>query len=371
MHKAIKRFFLLRTVWLGIAGLAATVVFSSPVRGAEDVSLLLAKINKLPKEQREKALIEGAKKEGKLMFYGNWARDELEQLTNPFMQQYPFIEVLIYRGGSGKILSKLETEYRAGKHIADVILAGTSKVYPLRKAGIIGRYSSPEVQSLRPGLYDKDGWWTSVATSPVVTGYNTNLVKPDQAPKDWSDLLRPEWKGKFGLDTEPDVMMLGLLQAWGQEKMLKFVRALAQNDPQLRSGHTLLVQLLAAGEFPLAAELYGYRVAEFMDKQAPINMTYPDPTIYTVSPIMMARYAPEPHAAALFYDFVLSEKGQEILGMKIGRTPSRRNVKSSNPEFAKLQDSPKFLPLDPWLVGERTKDADRWIKEIILAGRAK
>lgn len=367
MHRAFRPL----SVLLSVVVFVMALVLAPRVYAAEETSLVLEKINKLQGDQRQQALIEGAKKEGQVMWYANWARDELEKLTTPFKEQYPFIEVLIFRGGSGKISSKLETEYRTGKHIADVILAGTSKVYPLRQAGIIGPYPSPEAQNLRPKLYDKDGWWASIATSPVVTGYNTNLVKAAEAPQDWPDLLRPEWKGKFGLDTEPDVMVLGLLQAWGEEKTLKFLHALADNNPQVRSGHTLLVQLLAAGEFPLAAELYGYRVAEFMEKQAPINMTYPDPTIYTVSPIMMARFAPQPHAAALLYDFLLSEKAQEILGMEIGRTPSRRKVKSRNPEFADLQDSPKFLPLDPWLVGERTKDAHRWIKEILLAGRGK
>ncbi len=342
------------------------LVFSVPLFGAENPSPVFEKLHKLPPKEREKAVVEGAKKEGEVMWYLNWERDEAEKIIRAFKKKYPFVNVLIFRGGSGKVDDKLTTEYRAGRHLVDIILAGTSKMLPFKERGIIGRYLSSEVKHIRTGLFDKEGWWTGLATGPVVIGTNSQLVPSQEAPGNWSDLLSPKWRGKIGLDTEPDVMILGLLQAWGEEKTLAFIRGLAQNQPQLRGGHTLLVQLLAAGEFPVAAELYGYRVADFISKGAPIRMSYPNPTIYTVSPIMMARFPPHPHAAALFYDFLLSEEAQTTIGMDIGRTPARRGVKSRNPEFASVQESEKFLALDPWFIGTRTRDAQRWIKEIFL-----
>lgn len=342
------------------------LLFALPLFSAESPELLFEKINKLPAKERERFLLEGARKEGEVMWYGNWERDELDKMARGFRNKYPFINVLIFRGGSGKVEDKVTTEYRAGRYLVDVILAGTGKMLPFKERGIIARYSSPELSYVRPGLYDKEGWWTSLATSPVVIGTNTDLVPAQEAPKDWPELLHPRWRGKVGLDTEPDIMILGLLQTWGEEKTLGFIRALAQNQPQIRSGHTLLTQLVSAGEFPVGAELYGYRVAEFISKGAPIRMSFPNPTIFTTSPIMMARFPPHPYAAALFYDFLLSEDGQGIIGMEIGRTPARRGVRSRNPDFAKVQESEKFLPLDPWLVGRRTKETHQWIKEVFL-----
>lgn len=326
----------------------------------------LEKIQRLPAKEREARLNEGARGEKEVMWYANWERDELEQLARGFKKKYPFMNVSIFRGGSGKVEDKVVTEYRAGKYLVDILLAGTGKMLPFKERGIIGAYLSPETANMHPGLYDKEGWWVSLATSPVVIGYNTSQVGSQVAPQDWPDLLEAKWRGKIGLDTEPDVMVTGLLQSWGDEKTLKFLRALAQNKPQIRSGHTLLVQLLSAGEFPIAAEIYGYRVAQFVAKEAPIRMVFPNPTIFTTSPIMMAKNPPHPYGAALFYDFLLSEEGQTIIGIDIGRVPARRRAKSRNPDFTKIQDSDRFLPLDPWLVGRRTKDAQRWIKEIFL-----
>ncbi|MBI2988012.1 MAG: extracellular solute-binding protein [Deltaproteobacteria bacterium] len=326
----------------------------------------IEKIRRLPPKEREARLIEGAKREGEVMWYGNWERDELEQLARSFKKKYPFINVSIFRGGSGKVEDKVVTEYRAGRYLVDILIAGTGKMLPFRERGIIAPYLSPEVANMHPALYDKEGWWASLASSPVVIGYNSDRITAQEAPKEWVDLLEPKWRGKIALDTEPDVMITGLLQAWGEEKTLKFLRALAQNQPQIRSGHTLLVQLLSAGEFPIAAEVYGYRMAQFIAKGAPIRMVYPKPTIFTTSPVMMAKNPPHPYTAALFYDSLLSEEGQTVVGIDIGRVPGRKQAKSRNPEFTKIQDSDRFLPLDPALVGKRTNDAQRWIKEIFL-----
>ena len=326
----------------------------------------IEKLRRLPPKERETRLIEGAKREGEVMWYGNWERDELDQLARSFKKKYPFINVSIFRGGSGKVEDKVVIEYRAGRYLVDILIAGTGKMLPFRERGIIAPYFSPETANMHPALYDKEGWWASLASSPVVIGFNTERLPAQEAPKDWPDLLEPKWKGKIGLDTEPDVMVTGLLQAWGEERTLKFMRALAQNQPQIRNGHTLLVQLLAAGEFPIAAEIYGYRVAQFIAKGAPIRMVYPKPTIFTTSPILMAKHPPHPYAAALLYDSLLSEEGQNVVGMDIGRVSGRKQAKSRNPEFAKLQESDHFLALDPGLVGRRTRDAQRWIKEIFL-----
>jgi iron(III) transport system substrate-binding protein len=355
-----------RVLWPYLAGLVLLLFPPPTLWGTEPLTTLPEKINKLPPVERERLLVEGAKREAEVMWYANWAGDELDKITRGFKKKYPFLNVLIFRGVSGKVEDKVTIEYRAGKHLVDILIAGTSKMFNFKEAGILGRYVSPEISRIPPRLYDKEGWWTSLATSPALIGSNTELVSDQEAPGEWRDLLQPRWKGKVGLDTEPDIMILGLLQAWGEEKTRQFTRALAQNRPQIRSGHTLLTQLLAAGEFPVAAELYGYRVAEFISKGAPLRMSYPNPTIFTLSPLMVASHPAHPYAAALLYDYLISDEGQTIIGVDIGRTPVRRGIKSRNPEFAQVQDSAKFLPLDPWLVGKRTNEVHQWIKEDLL-----
>ncbi len=173
----------------------------------------------------------------------------------------------------------------------------------------------------------------------VVVAYNTEQVPKDKAPKSYEDLLHPRWKGKIHLDTQDADWFHTLLEYWGEEKGLAYMKKLAAMKPEIRTGHTLGTQLLAAGEFSVSPVLYGYRVSQMMTKGAPIDFVLIDPVISKPRGISLAKRAPHPYAAILFIDWALSQEGQSLIGQKLGRNPVRKGMKS---KYTRL-DHPKYV----------------------------
>lgn len=345
-------------------------LLSSPGYPAE-LDTLNQALQSVSPSKRMELLVEGAKKEREVVWYGNWEMDYLKPLSLGFEKKFPFLRVKLFRAGGGRILDKVTTEYRTGKYLVDVILDGSTKVIYYVQNGITGSYQSPERKYLPKGFYGERGTWTSIGHGPMGIAYNVNLVPAESAPRNWQDLLQAQWKGKLAMDANPDEMVLGLLKKWGDERTLEYLRALASQKPQIRRGYTLLSQLLAAGEFPIVVQAFAYRIAEMRSKGAPVAIAFPDPTVATLSPIQIARHPPHPNAAALLIDYVLGEDAQTAIAV-LGRLPSRKGVRTPNPELQKLLDDlreEKMAALDPELVGGRVEDAYRIIKEIFLAQR--
>ena len=90
--------------------------------------------------------------------------------------------------------------------------------------------------------------------------YNTKLVKKGEAPKSYQDLLLPAWKGKIGMEYDMAELFAALISIWGKDRTVNYFNALKKQEPSRRRGRSLLGQLLAAGEFPVALGFYGYRV---------------------------------------------------------------------------------------------------------------
>src|SRR5258708_1286467 len=132
---------------------------------------------------------------------------------------------------------------------------------------------------------------------------NTNLVKANEVPDTYEDLLHPRFAGRVGIEAS-DVDWFGaMVKAMGEEKGLAFFRKLAAAKPEIRSGHTLMAALVASGEIPLAATLYNHNAERLVVKGAPIRWKALKPTFGRPNAIGVARRAPHPYAALLFSDF--------------------------------------------------------------------
>ena len=114
----------------------------------------------------------------------------------------------------------------------------------------------------------------------------------------------------------------------GEDKGLAYFQKLAATGPQIRSGHTLMTELVAAGEIPIALTLYNQAVDKLKEKGAPIDWKPLSPAFGRADGIAMAKHASHPHAALLFADFVLSPEGQRIIKQR-NRVPVNRTVDSS------------------------------------------
>jgi iron(III) transport system substrate-binding protein len=284
--------------------------------------------------ERERVL-EGAKKEGRLVLYAGMDTDEATLFTNEFSKKYPFIKSEIFRSSGEKIQARFLVEHRANTHTADVFQASIIQVYQLKNLKLLGRYVSDESAAYRDGFKDPQGYWTAFYQIPYVIGYNTRLVAPKDAPASYEDLLNPKWKGWIALETEEYQWFYHWMQILGRDKGLDFMKKYAGQNLQMRTGHTLLAQLVAAGEIALATVIYSNRVERMKASGAPIDwVRFKGPTITAINAIAIPEKAPHPNAAKLFVDFALSNEGQSLLrGLR--RIPARPEVLPDPPTLIK------------------------------------
>jgi iron(III) transport system substrate-binding protein len=313
-----------------IAAMPAPEVFAAAAKEPEEI---WQELNKLPADERLKRLVAGAKSEGgKAIIYGNISSDHLERLRVDFEKRYG-IRIDGYRASGERVANRLLTEARAGKLDADVLAPSNEHMPALIKAGIAGRYHSPERAAFGEIFLDKQGYWTAWDYNIAVIAYNTRMVSPAEAPKKYEDFLEPKWKGNFALDMDPDKSIMGWFKTWGEERTKKYLQGISKNDVVVRKGHTLMAQLLCAGEFKAAIDLYAYRLADMKHTRGcPVEISYPNPTPATPSPIGVVKKTPRPYAAALLLDYILSEPAQKIFS-ESGRISGRRDVR---PRYADL-----------------------------------
>jgi len=309
----------------------------------------------LKNPERRAKLVEGAKREGKLVFYGTLGVDASRPFLELFRKSHPYISIDHYRSNEGGIYNKVATEASAGKHSVDVIESAALTASNLIDRGLVDPYNSPESGAMRAEFVDPKRSWHGYSYLPVALGYNKRYVKESELPKNYDDLLLPTWKGRLSLDKDDGDIFRVFFDAWGEDRALQYFKRLANHQIEFRSGHTLQAQLLAAGEIAAAPWLYSHRLMMLMDNGAPVGLLFLDPVVSVPKMFMLARRAQHPYAAALFIDWALSSEAQHFVGMTIGRSPARRGQQQRYP---KLGD-PKTFPMTPELLGA---NFDRYAK---------
>ena len=314
---------------------------------AKEPEEIWQELNKLPADERQKRLVGGAKSEGgKAVLYGNISSDHIERLRGDFEKRYG-VKLDAYRASGERVANRLLTEARAGKLDADVLAPSNEHMPALIKAGIAGRYFSPERAAFGEIFRDKQGYWTAWDYNIAVIAYNTRMVTTAEAPKKYEDFLEPKWKGNFALDMDPDKSIMGWFKTWGEERTKKYLQGISKNEVVVRKGHTLMAQLLCAGEFKAAIDLYAYRLADMKHARGcPVEISYPNPTPATPAPIGVIKKTPRPYAAALLLDYILSEPAQKIFS-ESGRISGRRDVQPRYPELDVQARGVKILLLTP------------------------
>lgn len=276
--------------------------------------------------------IEGAKKEGELIWYTTMTLDQSKGVVDRFQKKYPYIKPTLFRTGGGPLLNKILTEARGGLYAWDVAVGRGEMVLPLMEKKLIAPYRSPETKMIDEDLVDNESYWTAYYVNSYVLGYNTKLVKKEDVPKTYEALLNPKWKGgQISVDTEAYGMLQGLTGLWGKEKAVAYFRKLAALDPVPKRGNTERVQLTVAGEYPLIIA-YNQTIQRMTSRGAPIDWVPLEPAVVQVNPVMLAAKAPHPNAAKLFIDFILSKEGQQLL-TTFQRIPVRKDV---DPDPARL-----------------------------------
>jgi len=275
--------------------------------------------------QAKEEVVKGAKKEGKLIYYSALTVREGLELAAAFEKKYPFIKVTLFRSGGGALMNKVLTEARAGRYAFDVVGGRGEMIQAFKEKNLLGAYRSPETARIDPDLFDKEGYWYTYYVVPNALGYNTKLVKKDEVPKTYEALLEPKWKGrKISMDNEAYLLLQGLASAWGREKAVDYMRKLAAQDPVLSRGNTERVTMTSAGEYPLIIA-YAHTVERDKFKGGPMDWVALEPAVVEIDPLMVGSKAPNPNAARLFLDYLLSKEGQAML-LEFQRIPVRSDV---------------------------------------------
>jgi len=248
--------------------------------------------------------LEQARREGEVIWYTAMNVPDAEALKKPFLARYPFLALTVLRAPGEKVRTRILTEARAGRHAWDVVSFNLLDIDALNREGLLAPSST-----------------AAIYVRQYVIGYNTRLVKPEQAPRSWEDLLTPQRRAKLAIDESDVEWYAAMLDYWGRDQALAYMRALARQQPQQRRGHQLLTRLLAAGDFPLAL-VHAAEIDKERQDGAPVDWVKTlDPVITSPSEAAIAAKAPHPAAARLFVDFLLSDEGQRAIASR-GRVPA-------------------------------------------------
>jgi len=296
---------------------------------------------------RQQKLIDLAKKEGELNVYHVYPN--LPVVMAAFTAKYG-IKVKAWRAGSEAVLQRFSTEARGGRFEVDVVQNNAPESEAAWREKLLAEVWSPHLKDLVPAALPAHKGWVGITLDIWTAAYNTNLVKKEELPRSYADLADPRWKGRLAIEANNHAWFGALLTELGEETGTRlFNQVTANNGISTRKGHSVLANLVASGDVPLALTVYSWIPEQLKKKGAPIENHVIQPLLAQPSTIAVARRAPNPASALLFYDFMLGE-GQKLLAEN-SFVPTSKLIDSPATRLPyKLLDPAQVLDLqDKWL----------------------
>ena len=306
---------------------------------------------------RDARLLARAKQEGTVVLYTSLAPTESKPLADAFEKRFG-IKVELWRALSDKVVQRVITEAQARRHSVDVVETNGPEMEMLARERVLAEFHSPYLADLPPHAIPPHRTWFPDRLNFFVVGYNTAKVQRSEIPATYEGFLDPKWKGRIGLEATDAEWMATLVKTWGEEKGMDFFRRLSAMRPDVRKGHVLLAELVAAGEVPVGLTMYSSNIVSLKRKGAPIDFLPVQPVAARTQGIGVAKGAPHPHAALLFADFVLSPEGQKLFE-SMGRVPASTKVKSELNNFP-------FVLSDPSNVLDESRKWDKLWNDLFL-----
>jgi iron(III) transport system substrate-binding protein len=309
---------------VALALLAAMAPAALPFGAMRAEPVGLAAIATYAGPDRTQRLIDGAKKEGTLTLYSSGTPEDIGAVSYAYEKLYG-VKVKFWRGSSEDILRRAMTEARASRFEADVADTASPEMEALQREKLLQQIASPVTAELMPQAVAPGRDWIISRLNVFTAAANSKVIGAAEAPAKYHDLIDVRWKGRLGIEADDVGWFMTVLGVVGETKGLElFRRIVATNGVSVRKGHSLLANLVAAGEVPLALTLYGYRVEALRKAGAPMIPISLAPTVALPNAVAVFRRAPHPYAAVLFADFFLGE-GQRILAAR-GSAPSNIRV---------------------------------------------
>jgi iron(III) transport system substrate-binding protein len=286
-----------------------------------------------------------------VVLYTSLAPSESGPLGQAF-EKKTGIKVEIWRALSEKVVQRALTEQRAKRYAVDVIETNGPEMEMLAREKLFAEVKSPYLADLPPNAIPHHRQWIPDRVNFFVVAYNTNKVQREDLPPSYHGFLDPRWKGRIGIEATDAEWMATLVKKWGEKPGMDYFRRLADMKPDVRKGHVLLAELIAAGEIPVGLTVYNANAESLKRRGAPIDWVPVQPVVARAQGIGIARNAPNAKGAAAFVDFVLSPEGQELLN-SMGRVPVSTKVRTHLNQF-------EYTLVDSAVVLD---EQDKWSKE--------
>jgi len=272
---------------------------------------------------RTERLIGAAKREGELMLYSSLTQDDQLKLVAAFRRRYG-VSVKFWRGSQAHIVQRVLSETRGGRFEFDVLETNAPQIEALAREKLLQKMNSPYIeQELLAETVPAHGEWAADRLNLLVYAYNSNAVKLTDVPKSWQDLLDPKWKKRIGVESTNVEWFAALVKSFGEKAGLELFQRMADNGLAVRTGHTHSTGLVIAGEIPVMLGVYSHDVDRMKARSAPVDWFVLPPAVVLPSAVAVSRRAPHPSAAALFYDYMLTE-GQRFY-TDVHRVPANKN----------------------------------------------
>jgi iron(III) transport system substrate-binding protein len=292
---------------------------------------------------RMQQIIEGAKKEGTLTLYSSLTTDDMAAITPLFQKKYG-IKINFWRGSSQDIRDRAIAEAKNHRYDVDLVETAGPDLVAIDRQKIFRPVTSPVDSQLTPESFFKGQDWVGTRVSLITGAYNTDVIK--DPPKSYEDLTKPAYKGNLGIEAGSDWWLMTIADVWGEKKAIDFFKSMVStNGVSARQGHTLLANLVASGEVPLAITTYSYKVDQLTKQGAPIKRIDWDPVVGLMTGMGVAAKAPHPYAALLFRDFFITEAQGPLA--KLDAVPVNKNYISQSADLhVKYVDPVQWLDQD-------------------------
>lgn len=279
--------------------------------------MAIAELAAYNKPDREKVLYEGAKKEGKVMWYTSLTGGPNTEAPKVFEAKYPGLQLEVYRGDSDAIIQRVLQESQAKRFLVDSIETTFPVLKVMQEYKLLAPYFSPHLTRYSDEAKEKTNnglvYWATDRESYIGLAYNTNVIQGSAVPKSFEDLLKPEVKGKIGFATSDTGARV--IAAMLASKGAEFVQKLKNQQITLHSvsGRAIL-DMVISGELGISPSVFLSHSRVSIAKGAPIKWVAMDLVPTNAGGVALPLNAPHPHGALLFGDFLLSPEGQKFLG---------------------------------------------------------
>lgn len=338
----------------GLAVLAILVA-NSAIGSAEAQSI--ADLAAYTGADRTEKLIAGAKKEGAVTVYASAPVPDMKPILNAFQKKYG-IPAKHWRAGPEEIAQRTTNESKANRIEVDVIETNGPTMEAMRREKLFHTVASPVHGDLMPGAFVAGREWTGDRLNIIVGAFKTRAFDPATAPKSYADFTNPRFRGKLAVEADDHDWLATIARVKGEQATIDvFTRIAKANGIAARNGHTLLANLVAAGEVPYALTVFGYRIDQLKAQGAPVELNPIEPVVARMNGVAVARQPAHPHAALLLYDFMLTDAQQIFFERDFWPT----NIK--------VKPLPKGMSLAFVDSGQMVDEGDKWraIFKTILA----